>query len=189
MNTPQTFQAEKQALLLTLLKLAEPEIIIEGNINSDMVTYVRWSLTFLRTKGSPPVTIRFNTEGGSLLYGKHIYDCIRTYTGHTIGLVDGECSSAGVTALLGCKVRNSLEHSRFLIHTASNSFDVATLRNPAKLAKATRSLFAAESEKEKIYVRHTGLTLKQIRKLTANPNDESMTAEEAKKYGFIDKII
>ena len=167
--------------------LAKNIILLEGKVCGDMVMRVYKSLVMLEARGSPDIEIRIFTGGGSVRAGLDIYDALRRYTGKKTGVVYAYARSMGAIILQACEDRVCLEHATVLIHhvnTQEISLDV--IEDPKRFAKLRESMWTDQKALYAILVKRTGKREKEIRDTCKK--DQDMGAEEALKFGLIDRI-
>jgi ATP-dependent Clp protease protease subunit len=167
--------------------LAKNIILLEGKVCGDMVMSVYKSLVILEARGSPAVEIRIFTDGGSVRAGLDIYDALRRYAGKKTGVVYAYARSMGAIILQACEERVCLEHASVLIHhvnTQEISLDV--IEDPKRLVKLRESMWVNQKALYEILVNRTGKSEKEIRDTCKK--DQDMNAEDALKFGLIDRI-
>jgi ATP-dependent Clp protease, protease subunit len=169
-------------------KLLDKKIIsIDGDINSEMASYVSEAIRELAIMDSPDIDIWINTSGGDVELGLYIYDMINTYKGKTHGKVISFARSMGVIILQACTTRESCNHANILIHHISRrqvSMDV--LQNPKRIKELLSKM---KEPQERLYVileQRTKKSRAEIIKACASDTD--MSAVDAQKFGLIAKI-
>lgn len=169
-------------------KLLERRILlIEGEVNGVMVDCVYESLLLLEGEGSPDVEIRIFSPGGSVRAGLDIYDALKRYRGKKTGVVYAYARSMGAIILQVCDERICLPHASILIHhvnTKSVSLDV--LDDQRRLKKLRDDMWKDQKALYHILAARTGKSEPEIRRVCKK--DQDMTAEEALKFGLIDRI-
>lgn len=170
------------------MKLLEKDIIeISGDIDSDMVRYIREAISRLIGKGSPPITVLITSPGGDVDIGLDIFDALRYYSGEKTAVVHGYANSMAAVILQVCNKRIAMRHAHILVHHISKTqIKLDVLRDKAKTAEVRNDLEKSQKRIYEILVKRTGKTLAEVKK--ACSRNESMTAEEAKAFGLIDKI-
>lgn len=172
---------------VTLALLNRNIIRIKGIVDAEMVDDALVYLDLFECNGSPPIEIRFQTRGGSLLDGMHLYDAFRIYKGKTTGVIYTNALSMGAILLQACDVRVALPNSFVLIHNAIFSgLSIDVLQNPRRLKKEYADTLVIQ---ERIYAdiaRRTGKSIEEIRKICLK--DEKMSAQKALEIGLIDRI-
>lgn len=121
--------------------------------------------------------------GGDVHHALMIHDLIRMHPGKVNVKIIGMTASSGtVIAMAGNSIEMS-KNSMFLIHNASTG----VWGNSKDLTKAAEDLDQVDGRLAGIYSRVTGKRKSQI--LTLMEKEEWLSAEQAKEYGFINKIF
>lgn len=131
---------------------------------------------------SRPLEIHFNTPGGSVFEGKEIAAAISNFPGKTIAHIVSLCASAGTSIAIACDEVLMQRGAFFMIHNAQavGIGDKTDLRETADLLEKVERTIVDD------YTIKTG---KQAREVIAMMEAETwMTADEALKHGFIDRI-
>lgn len=168
-------------------RLLEDRVIFLGEgIDSAVANTVIAQLLFLE-KADPkaPITMYVNSPGGHVTAGLAIYDTMQYIKCPVNTVAMGLAASMGSIILAGGEAgkRYALPHAEIMIHQPLGGAE----------GQATDIMLAAKHIEKtgiilyKILAKHTGQTLEQISKDC--DRDNFMTAEEALKYGLIDKII
>ena len=170
-------------------ELFENKIIsIKSDINADMAEYVHNCLLHLRVNDSPDIDVIFRCEGGDVLPGFQIFDELRLYPGNTRGVVMGYSFSMTTIILQACTERIAARNALLLIHnTILSGLSTKILRKPKLNAEAVKFGTITDERVQQILAERTGKSMAAIRR--AMDREKSMSAEEAKKFGLIDKII
>jgi ATP-dependent Clp protease protease subunit len=114
-----------------------------------------------------------------------IYDTMQYVKCDVATICIGQAASAAAVLLASGQAgkRYSLPNSRVMIHQVMGGAE-----GQAKdVAIQTKEMMRVKEQVDKILSKHTKQNLKKIERDT--DRDFFMTAEEAKKYGVIDKII
>jgi len=173
---------------LALLKKDSPAIDISGEVNGEMLQYVRAAVMFLRSRGTPAVDVTISSPGGRVSEGLDIYDLLRLYPGKKVATVFDRAASMGALILQACDVRKCARHAGVLIHHISTSnVTLDVLRSPKKLAKLRDDMERDQNQLYKILSDKTGQPITTIRRECAK--DRMMDADEALKFGLIDEIV
>lgn len=185
MVVEQTSRGERSFDIYSRL-LKERIIFLTGEVNDASASLVCAQLLFLESE-DPKKDIFFyiNSPGGVVTSGLSIYDTMQYISPDVTTLCMGLAASMGSLLLMaGTKgKRYSLPNSRIMIHQPSGGF-----RGQATdIEIHAREILALRSRLNRIYEKHTGVSLTQIEK--AMERDNFMSPEEAKKFGLIDEII
>lgn len=161
------------------------QILLSGEINKELAQSVNKQLLLLDSDGTKPIYIYIDSPGGDVSAGFAIFDMIRFVNAPVFLIGNGLIASAAALVLLAVpkERRVGLPHSSYLIHQPlSEMRGVATdLQIQAEEMAKTRALL------NKIIAEQTGKDEKQVKKDTER--DYWLTAEEAKEYGLISKVI
>ncbi|MBT4849438.1 ATP-dependent Clp endopeptidase proteolytic subunit ClpP [Candidatus Parcubacteria bacterium] len=168
-------------------RLLKDRIIFLGDAVDDRVAnLVIAQLLFLDAQeGNKPIKMYINSPGGSVTDGLAIYDTMQHIKSPVSTICVGLAASMGALLLSsGAKgKRFALPNSEMLIHQIMGG-----ARGQASDIKIkAEQILKLKDRLNKILQKHTGQALKTIEKDT--DRDYYMTAEEAKEYGLIDKII
>lgn len=127
------------------------------------------------------VIVNLNSNGGDVFAGSQIYDLLAGYKGNLLIRVVGIAASAA--SVVACAGKSEIAPTAMLmIHNVSSyaEGDYHKMAHSAEvLQNANKSIAAA-------YCRKTGLSEKEL--LALMDKETYITAEEAVKQGFIDKI-
>ncbi|MDP3043086.1 MAG: ATP-dependent Clp endopeptidase proteolytic subunit ClpP [bacterium] len=126
-----------------------------------------------------------NTPGGSVTAGMAIYDTMQYVKSDVSTICVGMAASMGAVLLAaGAKgKRFSLPNSEILIHQVMGGFE----GQATDIKIRSEHILKIKDKLNRILALHTGQTVADIEKDT--DRDRFMSAEEAKKYGIVDKII
>ena len=166
--------------------LKERIVFLVGPINDSVATLVTAQLLFLESE-NPKKEIYFyiNSPGGLVNAGLGVYDTMQYIKSPVSTLCIGQASSMGSFLLAAGEKgkRFSLPNSRIMVHQPSAGFqgqatDIEIHANEIMLLKKRLN---------EIYSKHTGRTVEEIK--NALERDKFMTAQEAKEFGLIDKVV
>ena len=132
-----------------------------------------------------PVTLLVNSPGGSVDDGFAIYDTMRFLRCPVRVVCVGLAASAANIVLLGAPKgsRFSLPNTRILLHQPSTGASGAA----SDLAITAREILKTRARLNELLCEETGQKLERIEEDTNR--DYWLSAEEAKKYGLIDRVI
>jgi ATP-dependent Clp protease protease subunit len=134
---------------------------------------------------SKPIYLYINSPGGSVTAGLAIYDTIQHIKSEVVTICVGLAASMGSFLLAaGTKgKRMALPHSRIMIHQPSGG----TRGQASDIEIEAREILRLRHQLNQIYVDNTGQSLEKIEK--DMNRDFFMSAQEAKEYGLIDRVI
>jgi ATP-dependent Clp protease protease subunit len=136
--------------------------------------------------GNGPVTIRMNSAGGDVIAASVMRSIIMDYPGKVTVRIDGLAASAAtVVATAGDRVLMQ-DTGYFMIHDPLMVFMMAAL-NIEELKRIHDTLASVKDGIIGAYATKTGLSREKLSKLMTA--ETWMSADEAKKMGFIDEIV
>ena len=131
------------------------------------------------------ISMYINSPGGVVTSGLSIYDTMQFIRPPIATTVMGQAASMG--SLLLCAgdkgMRFALPNARIMVHQPSGGYQ-GQVTDILIHAKEVENLKRRLNE---IYEKHTGQPLKAVEQ--ALERDNFMTAEAAKEFGLIDKVI
>lgn len=161
-------------------------ILLSGEINDDVASSVVAQLLFLAAQDSEKdISLYINSPGGSITAGMAIYDTMNFIKPDVSTICVGMAASMGAFLLAsGSKgKRYSLPNSEIMIHQPlGGAHGQAT-----EIQIAAEHIIRIREKMNRILSEKTGNSMEQIKKDTER--DNYMFAEEALRYGIIDKII
>jgi ATP-dependent Clp protease protease subunit len=166
--------------------LKERIIFIGESIDERVANSIIAQLLFLDSQdGKKDIQIYINTPGGSVTDGLAIYDTIQYIKADVSTICVGLAASMGALLLAaGSKgKRFALPNSQILIHQVMGGAE----GQAADIKIKAEQILKIKDKLNSILAKHTGLPLSKVEKDT--DRDYYMTAEEAMKYGLIDKVI
>ncbi|MFH1367034.1 MAG: ATP-dependent Clp protease proteolytic subunit [Patescibacteria group bacterium] len=168
-------------------RLLKERIIFLGDVISDaLANTIIAQLLFLASEDkNKEIKIYINTPGGSVTAGMAIYDTMQYITPEVATICVGMAASMGAV-LLSAGTRGkrfTLPNSEILLHQVMGEAGGQAVDVKIR----AEHILKIRDKINKILSEHTGQSLAKIEKDT--DRDFFMSAEEAKKYGLIDKII
>ena len=133
-----------------------------------------------------PIYLYINSPGGSVTAGMAIYDTMRYIKSEVVTICVGLAASMGSFLLCAGSPgkRLALPHSRIMIHQPLGGVGQ---RQATDIEIEANHIVQIKHRLNGLMADHTGQTLEQIEKDT--DRDNFMSAEEAKTYGLIDRVI
>jgi ATP-dependent Clp protease protease subunit len=155
---------------------------VDDGIANAIVAYLLYLDSDDQTK---PIYLYINSPGGSVTAGLAIYDTMQHIKSEVVTICVGLAASMGSFLLAaGTKgKRMALPHSRIMIHQPSGG----TRGQASDIEIEAREILRLRHQLNQIYVDKTGQPLEKIEK--DMNRDFFMSAEEAKEYGLIDRVI
>lgn len=181
----QTARGERSYDIYSRL-LKERIIFLLGEVEDHMANLVVAQLLFLESENpDKDISIYINSPGGVVTAGLAIYDTMQFIKPNVSTLCIGQAASAAALLLAAGEEgkRYSLPHARVMIHQPLGGYqgqatDIEIHAKETLLVREKLNLILAN---------HTGKKPEQILKDT--DRDNFMGAEEACKYGIIDKVL
>ncbi len=166
--------------------LKERIIFITGPIEDGVASLVVAQLLFLEAENpKKEVSMYINSPGGVVTSGMAVYDTMQFVRPAVSTLCIGQAASMGSLLLAaGAKdLRFALPNARIMVHQPSGGFQ----GQATDIMVHAQEILNLKRRLNEIYVRHTGQPLKKIE--DALERDMFLTAEMAKDFGLIDKVI
>jgi ATP-dependent Clp protease, protease subunit len=166
--------------------LKERIIFITGPIEDGVASLVVAQLLFLEAENpKKEVSMYINSPGGIVTSGLAIYDTMQFIRPAVSTLCTGQAASMGSLLLAaGAKdMRFALPNARIMVHQPSGGFQ----GQATDIMLHAQEILNLKRRLNEIYVKHTGQPLKKIE--DALERDMFLTAEMAKDFGLIDKVI
>ena len=166
--------------------LKDPIIFLGTQVNADIANSLVAQMLFLQSEDpKADIHLYINSPGGSVVAGMAIYDTMQFVTCDVATYCIGHAASMGALLLTAGAAgkRHSLPNSNIMIHQP-----LAGMQGTAEeIDIHVKELRKTKHRLNEILKHHTGQTLEQIEKDT--DRDNFMTAEEAKSYNLIDKVV
>jgi ATP-dependent Clp protease protease subunit len=166
--------------------LKERIIFITGPIEDGMSSLIVAQLLFLEADNpKKEISMYINSPGGVVTSGLAIYDTMQFVRPAVSTLCIGQAASMGSLLLAaGAKeMRFALPNARIMLHQPSGGFQ----GQATDIMLHAQEILNLKKRLNEIYVRHTNQPLKKIEE--ALERDYFLTAEMAKEWGVVDKVI
>ncbi|NES85615.1 MAG: ATP-dependent Clp protease proteolytic subunit, partial [Moorea sp. SIO2B7] len=133
-----------------------------------------------------PIYLYINSPGGSVTAGMAIYDTIQYIKSEVITICVGLAASMGAFLLASGTPgkRLALPHARIMIHQPMGG---TGRRQATDIEIEAKEILRIKKQLNELMAHHTGQNVERIEKDT--DRDYFMSADEAKEYGLIDKVI
>jgi ATP-dependent Clp protease protease subunit len=166
--------------------LKERIIFLSGPINGDVANIIIAQMIWLASEDDKKdIQFYVNSPGGEVTAGMAIYDTMQYVKPDVSTICVGLAASMGATLLAaGAKgKRLGLPNSEVMIHQVMGGAQGQAV----DIEIQARHILAIKKRLNKILSKHTGQPISKVEKDT--DRDYYMSADEAKKYGIIDKIV
>ena len=166
--------------------LKERIIFLTGQINDNVASLITAQLLFLEAEDpKKEIYLYINSPGGLVTAGLGIYDTMQYVKPDISTLCIGQAASMGSFLLAaGTKgKRFSLPNSRVMVHQPSAGFQGQV----TDIEIHANEVSSLKKRLNEIYSNHTGKSVDEIK--SALERDNFMTAEVAKDFGLIDKVV
>jgi len=166
--------------------LKERIVFLGGPINDAVANTIIAQLLFLESENSEKdVKLYINSPGGSVSAGLAIYDTIQYLKCDVSTICVGMAASMGAFLMAAGKKgkRFTLPNSEFMIHQVMGGVE----GQATEIEISAKHILKLKERINNILAGHTNQSYSKIEKDT--DRDFFMSAEEAKSYGLIDKII
>ncbi len=176
----------ERAFDLASRMLRERIIFVMGPVEDAMATSICMQLLFLESENpKKEISMYINSPGGVVTSGLAIYDTMQFIRCPVQTLCLGQAASMGSLLLTaGAKdMRFALPNARVMVHQPSGGAQGQV----TDILIQAREVENLKRRLNEIYVKHTGQSYDTIH--NALERDNFMTAEQAKEFGLIDKIM
>ncbi|MDU9049530.1 MAG: ATP-dependent Clp endopeptidase proteolytic subunit ClpP [Candidatus Electrothrix sp. Rat3] len=168
-------------------RLLRERIVFLGTpVNDDVASVIVAQLLFLEADDpEKDITFYINSPGGVVTAGMAIYDTMQYINCDVATLCMGQAASMGAFLLAAGAEgkRFALPNSRIMIHQPLGGFQ----GQATDIDIHAKEILRMRSDLNKLLSQHTGNSVKKIEKDTER--DNFMSAQEAVKYGLIDKVL
>jgi ATP-dependent Clp protease, protease subunit len=166
--------------------LKERIIFIIGPIEDGMASLAIAQLLFLEAENpKKEISMYINSPGGIVTSGLAIYDTMQFVRPPVSTLCVGQAASMGSLLLAAGQkgLRFALPNVRILVHQPKGGFE----GQATDIMLHAQEILNLKKRLNEIYMKHTGQSLQKIE--DALERDYFMTAEMAKDFGLVDKVI
>ena len=166
---------------------AERILFLGQEVNDGIANSLVAQMLYLDSEDSTkPIYLYINSPGGSVTAGLAIYDTMKYVKSDLVTICVGLAASMGAFLLsAGTKgKRLALPHSRIMLHQPLGG---TAQRQASDIEIEAREILRIKEMLNKSMAEMTGQTYEKIEKDT--DRDYFLSAEEAKNYGLIDRVI
>ena len=168
-------------------RLLKDRIIFIGTPIDDIVANLTIAqLLFLEAEDPDrDINLYINSPGGVVSAGLAIYDTMQFIKSDVATICMGQAASMAALLLAAGAAgkRSALPHSRIMIHQPLGG----SQGQASDIEIYTKEILTLRTELNKILIKHTGQPVDKIEKDT--DRNFFMSAEEAKAYRIVDKVI
>jgi ATP-dependent Clp protease protease subunit len=166
--------------------LKERIIFVTGVVEDQMAASICMQLLFLEAENpKKEIAMYINSPGGVVTSGMAIYDTMQFVRPPISTLCIGQAASMG--SLLLCAgdpgMRYALSNARIMVHQPSGGFS----GQASDIERHAEDIIKMKRRLNEIYVKHTGKPYEVIEKTL--DRDYFMTADQARDFGLIDKVL
>ena len=165
--------------------LRERIVFATGQVEDNMASLIVAQLLFLESENSQDISMYINSPGGVVTAGMAIHDTMQYIKPRVSTVCIGQAASMGSFLLAAGEpgMRIALPNSRIMIHQPSGG-----ARGMASdIEIQAREILRIRERMNDLYVKYTGQSLSDIEK--AMDRDTFLEAEEAMKFGIVDKVF
>jgi ATP-dependent Clp protease protease subunit len=175
---------EQWSLPSRLLK--ERIIFLSSPINDEVAASICMQLLFLEADSpKKEIAMYINSPGGVVTSGMAIYDTMQFIRPPISTLCIGQAASMG--SLLLCAgtqgMRFALPNARVMVHQPSGGFQ----GQASDIERHAEDIIKMKRRLNEVYAKHTKQNYETIEKTL--DRDYFMTAEQAKDFGLIDRVL
>ena len=166
--------------------LKERIVFLVGTINDNVASLITAQLLFLESENpKKEIYLYINSPGGLVTAGLGIYDTMQYIKPAVSTLCIGQACSMGSFLLAAGEKgkRFSLPNSRIMVHQPSAGFQ----GQATDIEIHAKEVLSLKKRLNEIYSKHTGKSVSEIK--LALERDNFMTADNAKSFGLIDKVV
>ena len=166
--------------------LKERIVFLVGPVNDSAASLITAQLLYLESENpKKEIYLYINSPGGLVTSGLGIYDTMQYIKPEVSTLCIGQAASMASFLLAAGEKgkRFSLPNSRIMVHQPSAGFT----GQATDIEIHAKEVLSLKKRLNEIYSKHTGKSVEEIK--AALERDNFMTAENAKSFGLIDKVV
>ncbi len=185
MVVDQTSQGERAYDIYS--RLLKDRIVFLGSpVDDNIANLVIAQMLFLQAEDPErDIYLYINSPGGSVTAGLAIYDTMQYITNDVVTICMGQAASMGAVLLAAGAAgkRSALMNSRVMIHQPLGG----SQGQASMMEIYTKEILNIRDKLYGILAKHSGQDQEKI--ASDSDRDFFMSAEEAKTYGLVDKVI
>jgi ATP-dependent Clp protease protease subunit len=168
-------------------RLLKDRIVILGTaINDEVANLLVAQLLFLESEDpDKDINLYINSPGGSVTAGMAIYDTMQYISNDVVTICMGQAASMGAVLLAAGTAgkRSALVNSRIMIHQPLGG----SQGQASMIEIYANEILYLKKKLYRMLADHTGQTVEKIEQ--DSDRDFFMSADVAKDYGMVDKVI
>ncbi len=161
-------------------------VLLGGEVNDDTANLIVAQLLFLQSQDAKKeISMYINSPGGSVTAGLAIYDTMQFISCPVATYCIGQAASMGAVLLTaGAKgKRFALPNARIMIHQPWGGAE----GKASDIEITAREILRLKEKLNEILASHSGKTMDEV--VHDTDRDHFMSADEACKWGLIDKVL
>ena len=161
-------------------------VFISGEVTDEMANAVCAQLLFLQSQDAKKdISVYINSPGGSVTAGLAIYDTMQFVKCPVATYCIGQAASMGAILLTAGEKgkRYALPNSRIMIHQPWGGAE----GEASDIEITAKEILRLKERLNEILARHSGRKIQDVERDT--DRDYFMSAEEACKWGLVDKVV
>ena len=161
-------------------------VFVSGEVNDEMANAVCAQLLFLQSQDpKKEISVYVNSPGGSVTAGLAIYDTMQFVKCPVATYCIGQAASMGAVLLSAGAPgkRHALPNARIMIHQPWGGAE----GKASDIEITAREILRLKERLNRILAKHSGQKYEDVVRDT--DRDHFMSAEEAKDWGLIDKVV
>ena len=165
--------------------LRERIVFVTGQVEDNMASLIVAQLLFLESENSQDISMYINSPGGVVTAGMAIHDTMQYIKPKVRTVCIGQAASMGSFLLAAGEpgMRVALPNARIMVHQPSGG-----ARGMASdIEIQAKEILRIRARMNDLYVQYTGQSLTDIER--ALDRDTFLEAEEALKFGIVDKVF
>ena len=165
--------------------LKDRMIFLTGGVDDQVADLVIAQMFFLESESPDDIIFYINSPGGVVTAGMAIYDVMHYIACDVVTVCIGQAASMGAF-LLACGApgkRMALPSARVMIHQPLGGVQGQV----TDILIHAKEILRIKEKLNSVLAERTGKSLEQIEQDTER--DYFMSAEEAQKYGLIDRVV
>jgi ATP-dependent Clp protease protease subunit len=180
-----TTPSREPSLLLQRDLFRTRTVLVFGEITTELAHLTTAQLLALAARGDDPVRMVIHSQGGHVEAADTIHDVVRFIRPEVVMIGSGWVASAGALIYASAEKRNrlALPNTRFLLHQPLGS-----MRGRASdIEIEAAQILGMRDRLNRLFAAATGQPLERI--VADTEQNHWMSAEQARAYGLVDRIV